>query len=103
MSTIVRVTIAVMKHHYSKEVEEKRVYSAYTSIWQFIIKKKQKKSKDRNSNRTGTRWQELMQRPCRGVAYWLASPGLISLPIQDHQPRDGSTHNGLGPLPSITN
>ena len=21
---------------------------------------------------------------------------------QDHQPRDGTTHNGLGPLPSIT-
>jgi hypothetical protein len=32
--------------------------------------------------------------------------GLLSLPsyrTQDRQPRDGTTHNGLGPPPSITN
>jgi hypothetical protein len=28
------------------------------------------RSQDRNSNRTGTRRQELMQRPWRDAAYW---------------------------------
>jgi len=49
--------------------------------------------------------QELMQRPWRDVTYWLASPGLLSLlsyRTQDHQPRDGTTHNGLGPPTLIT-
>ena len=39
-----------------------------------------------------------------GAAYWLAPHGLLSLLFyrtQDHQPRDGPTHNGLGPPPSI--
>jgi hypothetical protein len=43
------------------------------------------------------RKQELMQRPWRDVTYWLASPGflrLLSYRTQDHQPRDGTTHNG---------
>jgi hypothetical protein len=47
----------------------------------------------------GTFHQELMQRPSRGAAYWLASLGLFSLlsyRTQDYQPRDGITHNGLG-------
>jgi len=38
-----------------------------------------------------------MQRPWRDAAYWLASPGLLSLlsyRTQDHQPRDGTTHKG---------
>jgi hypothetical protein len=41
-----------------------------------------------------------------GAAYWLAPHGLLSLfsyGIQDHQPRDGTTHNGLGPPLLITN
>jgi len=41
-----------------------------------------------------------MQRPWRDVTYWLAPPGLLSLlsyRTQDHQPRNGTTHNGLGP------
>jgi hypothetical protein len=41
-----------------------------------------------------------MQRPWRDVTYWLASPGLLSLlsyRTQDYQPRDGTTHNRLGP------
>jgi hypothetical protein len=52
------------------------------------------------------RKQKLMQRPWRDVPYWLASPGLLSLlsyRTQDHQPRDGTTHNGLGPPPLIIN
>ena len=47
-----------------------------------------------------------MQRPWRGAAYWLAPHGLLSLlsyRTQDHQPKDGSTQNGVGSLLSITN
>jgi hypothetical protein len=79
-----------------KEVEEKRVYSAYTSTLLFITKG----SQDRNSHRAETWTQELMQRPWRGAAYWIASPDLLSLlshRIKDHQLRDVTTHNGLGP------
>jgi hypothetical protein len=39
-----------------------------------------------------------------GAAYWLALHGLLSLlsyRTQDHQPRDGTTHSGLGPPPLI--
>jgi hypothetical protein len=46
-----------------------------------------------------------MQRPWRDVTYWLASPGLLSLlsgRSQDYQPRDGTTHNRLGPPLLIT-
>ena len=35
------------------------------------------------------------------AAYWLASPGLLSLlsyRTQDYQSRDGTTHNGPSPL-----
>ena len=41
-----------------------------------------------------------MQRQWRDATYWLASPGLLSLPscrTHDYQPRDDTTHNGLGP------
>jgi len=75
-----------------KQGEEERVYSAYTS--NIAVHHK------------GSWRQELMQRPRRDAAYWLASPGLLSLlsyRTQDHQPRDGTTHNGLGPPPLITN
>ena len=55
-----------------KQVREEKVYSVYTSILLFIIEEV----------RTGIkqiRKQELMQRQWRDVAYWLASPGLVSL------------------------
>jgi hypothetical protein len=42
--------------------------------------------------------QELMQRPWRDAAYWLASHGflcLLSYRTQGHQPRDDTTHNEL--------
>jgi hypothetical protein len=44
------------------------------------------------------RKQELMQRPWRDVLYWLASSGLLGLPEEDYQPRDGPTHKGPFPL-----
>ena len=85
-----------------RQVGEERVYSAYTSTLLFITKG----SQDRNSHRAGTWRQELMQRPWRDVTYWIASPGLLSLlsyRTQDYQLRVGTTHNGLGPPPLITN
>jgi hypothetical protein len=42
-----------------------------------------------------------MQRPWRGAAYWLASPGLLNLlsyRTQDYQPRDGTIHKEPSPL-----
>jgi hypothetical protein len=50
--------------------------------------------------------QELMQEVMEEDACWLASPGLLNLlsyRIQDHQPRDDTIHNGLGPPILITN
>jgi hypothetical protein len=85
-----------------EQVVEESVYLAYISILLFIIEV----SQDGNSNRAGTWRQELMQKPWRGAAYWLAPHGLFSLlsyRTQDHQSRDGPTHNGLGPPTSITN
>ena len=84
-----------------KQVGEERVFSAYTSTLRLITKE----SQDRNSHRAGTWRQELMQRPWRNAASRLASPGLLSLlsyRTQDYQPRDGTTHNGLGPPHLIT-
>jgi hypothetical protein len=43
------------------------------------------------------RKKELIQRPWRNAAYWIASPGLLNLlsyRTQDSQPRNGITHNG---------
>jgi hypothetical protein len=65
-----------------KQVGEKGVYSAYTSTWLFITKGGQ----DRNSHRAGTWRQELLT----GLL------SLLSSRTQDYQPRDGTTHNGLG-------
>ena len=65
----------------------------------FIIKG----SQDRNSSRAGT-WRKDAE-AMEGAAYWLAPHGLLSLlsyRTQDHQPKDGTTHNGLGPLLFIT-
>ena len=80
------------------QVGEERVHLTYTFVSLFIIKR----SQDRNSSRVGTSRQQLMQRPWRGAAYWLTPHGLLSLlpqGSQNHQPSDGTTHNGLGPSP----
>ena len=47
-----------------------------------------------------------MQRLWRQAVYWIPSGDLLSLlsySTQDLQSRDGVTHQGLGPLPLITN
>jgi hypothetical protein len=67
-------------------------YLSCTSTSPFVIEGNQ----ERNSKKAGT-WDQ--QRPWRDAAYWLASPSLLSLLSyrpQDHQPRGGPTHNGLG-------
>jgi hypothetical protein len=58
--------------------------------------------------REATVWtwrQELIQRPWRSAAYWLASPCLLSLlsySTQDRRLRDGTTHNEVAlPLQSV--
>jgi hypothetical protein len=56
-----------------KQVEEERIYSAYTF---HIAAHHQRKS---GLELKQVRKQELMQRPRRDVLYWLASPGLLSL------------------------
>ena len=78
------------------QIGEERVHLAYISTLLFIIEG----SQDRNSNRAGTWRQEETWKPWRGAAYWLAPCGLLSLlsyRTQDHKPRDGTTHNELGP------
>jgi len=85
-----------------KQVEEERVYLAYTSTSLLLIKR----SQDRNSDKAGIWRQELMQRPRRSPVYWLAPYDLVSLlsdTTQDPQPRDATIHTGLGPPPLITN
>jgi hypothetical protein len=62
---------------------------AYTSTSYFISKS----SQDKNPKIAGTRRQELMQRPWRGAAYWLAPHGFISqlsYSTQDHHPGDNT-------------
>jgi hypothetical protein len=80
---------------FKRQIGEKSIYLAYTSTLLFI-----KGSQDRNWKRAGSWRQELMQKPWRGAASWLAPHGLLSLlsyRTQDHQLRGGTTHNGLGP------
>jgi hypothetical protein len=55
------------------------------------------RSQDRNSHREGILRQELMQRPWKGAAYWIASPSLLSLlsyRTQDYHP--GMTSSTMG-------
>jgi hypothetical protein len=101
-SVSVRVSIPAQNIMTKKQAGEEKVYSAYTSTLLFITKG----SQNRNSHRAGSWRQKLMQRPRKGAACWLASSGLLKLlsyRTQDYQPRDGTTHNGLGPLSLITN
>jgi hypothetical protein len=88
---LVRVIIAVMK--YPDQIWGGKGLSAYTSISLFITEG----SQDRNSRRTGTWRQELIQRPGRGVPYWLGPHDLLSLlsyRTQNDQLRGDTTHMG---------
>ena len=89
-SVLVRVSIAVMKHHDPKQVGEERAYLAYTSTSLFIIER----SQDRNSSRAESWRQELMQKPWRGASYWLVPYGLLSL----FSHRSRTTSPGMAPL-----
>jgi hypothetical protein len=76
VEVLVRVTIAVMKH-LDQKIKKKaswvgKVYLVYTTD------SSTEGSQGRNSSRPGTWRQELMQRPWRGAAYWLAPHGLLS-------------------------
>lgn len=80
-----------------KQVGEERVYS----LFHIAVHHQGKAGLELKQ----VRKQELMQRTWRDVSYWLASPDLLSLlsyRTQDHQPRDGSAHNGLDPPTLIT-
>ena len=102
LGVFVRVTLGVMKTMTKKQVGEKGFYLAHASTLLFIIEG----SQGRNSNMAESWRQELMQKPWRGAAYWLASHGLLSLlsyRTQDHQSRDGTINYELGPSPLMTN
>jgi hypothetical protein len=69
-----------------KQVMEEKVHSAYTSALLFITKGSQVGTHTGRNLEAGADAEAM-----EGAAYWLASPGLLSLP------RDGATHNGLLP------
>jgi hypothetical protein len=75
-----------------KQVEEGSIYSVYALASLFITK----------GSLEVVTGAEAMEE-----CYLLACfPGLLSLfscRTQNHQPRDGNTHHGLGPSPLITN
>ena len=87
-AVLIRLNVAVMKHHGQQHLGEERVNLAYTFTSVFITEG----SQDRNSNKAGTWRQELMQMPWRDAAYCLAPCGLLSLlsyRTQEHQPSPG--------------
>lgn len=94
MLRCLKVSIAVAKHHDSKVNWKKRVYLFYTS---FVILKG---SRDKNSSTTGTWRQKQMQKPQRTTAYWLALPGLLTLP--SYSTRPGVVPPTIIPLQSVT-
>ena len=99
MTTVELSFLLLLRNTMVKQIGEETVYFSYISRSLFIIEG----SQDRNSNRAGTWRQELMKRPS-GAVYWLSPCGLLGMlsdRTQDHQPRSGPTHNGLGPPTSI--
>lgn len=88
-----------MKSHNQRASWVERVYQVYASILLFTIEG----SQGRNSNRTGTWRQELVERPWRGAEYLLAPHAFLSLladKTQDHQPSNSTIHSGL-PTPPL--
>jgi len=81
------------KHHDQEEVGEERVYSNLTSTLLFITKE----SQDWNSSRSGADAEAMEVSYLLPCFPCLASPDLLSLLSyrnQDHQPKNGTTHNG---------
>jgi hypothetical protein len=72
-TVLVRVPIAVMKHHDQKQVREKSIHLAYSTTFRTITEG----SQGRNLNLVGTWRQELIQRPLRSAAFWFASHNLF--------------------------
>ena len=76
-----------------KQVGEERVYSAYSSTLLFITKEV------RTGTQAGQKAGDVAEamEGCYLLACfpWLAL-SLLSYTTQDYQPRDGTTHNGLG-------
>jgi hypothetical protein len=66
-----------------KQIREERVYSAYTSTLLFITKGNQ-------------------GRNLRNLEAGADAEAMEGCCLQDHQPRDGTTHSGLSPLLLIT-
>ena len=82
--------------------EGEKVCSALASASQFISEG----SQERTSSRTGTWLERMGGHGGRSLAYWFASPGLLNMlsyRTKDHQPRNGTAHDGRCPLTSSTN
>lgn len=92
-----RVSVAVMK----QQAKEERVYLPHACFHITLLhcrKSGQQLGQGRNLE------AELMRRPWRAAAHCFAPVACSAcFPTeQDHQPRDSTVHNGLGPLPLIT-
>lgn len=100
-AVLVRVTMAVMEHHDQKQLREERVDLAFISQVTVL-----EENQNRNSSKAGNLEARTDIEVWRFATYQLFTNGLFSLLFyrtQDHQLRDGNTHNGLGPPPLITN
>lgn len=96
-SVLVRVTTAVMKHYDQSNSGIKGF------IWPMFPHHRSSLKKFRIGTQIG--WEPEVQelkKSQRNVAYCLLL-SLFSYRTQNHEPRDGSTHNGPGPPTLITN
>ena len=98
MSTVlVRVSVATVKHYDQKaSLGGKSLFSLYFHITVHHPRKSGLELKQSKNRR-----QELTQRLWRVLLTGLLSP--LTYKTEDHQAKDGATHNGLDPLQSITN
>jgi hypothetical protein len=83
-NVLVRVSIAVVKTPWPQV--GKGFISSFSSITEGI--------QGRHSNRAGSWRQELMWRPWRSTAYWLAQPAFLQHP--GPQAQGGTAHRNLG-------
>jgi len=101
-SVLVRVTMAVMKHHDQRaNWEGKGLLGLHFQIVVHHRRKSgQELTQDRNLEAGAD--AEAVEEGCLLACFpWLSQPA--SYRTQDHQPRDGTAHSGLGPPSSITN